>query len=188
MAIALVIAAAWCASSGAAGQSLADAARNAEEQRRSIKAASPPITNADLPGEWPITTAGLEQYASARFEVASIRRAHADVFQRLWNASIEAPTLLGLEPALRSEPPIVAALEASGLTAHEYLKREQAITVAYAMAGRFLPDDLKLNETRSANVTYIRNNRQRVRKIQARYLEVERGEPWWGMWRYADTP
>jgi len=173
-----------CIAAAAHGQSLADAAQRAEEARNTTPSVRT-FTNDSLPGEWPITTGGLSQYARARTDIAVIRKQHADVHQRLWNASMTAAALFDLEAALKSEPLVVAALDANGLTAHEYLRREQALVNAEAHAYKPRPpEDADRNSVRWANMIYLRNARVVVESLERPYRAIERDDIWWGAWRF----
>jgi len=169
--------------SPAYAQSLADAARAAEEQRQRASQPSRVLTNDSLGGEWAITSAGLEQYANARATIASIRNRHADVHQRLWNASMTAATLQDLAPALASEPLVVEALQSNGLTPSDYLRREQALVNAEAWAHRPEPPDIDRNSARWANMLYLRNAARLIDTLERKYRDIERS-PWWESWRF----
>jgi hypothetical protein len=169
--------------STASAQSLADAAARAEEQRQRNSQASRVLTNDSLGGEWALTSAGLEQYANARAAIASIRNRHAEVHQRLWNASMTAATLQDLAPALASEPLVVEALQSNGLTPRDYLRREQALVNAEAWAHRPAPPDIDQNSTRWANMLYLRNAARLIDTLEHKYRDIERS-PWWESWRF----
>ena len=166
-------------------QSLADAAARAEAQRQRTGPASRVLNNDSLGGEWAITSAGLEQYASARMDIASIRNRHADVHQRLWNASMTASALPDLASALANEPLVAETLQQHGLTPREYLRREQALVNAEAWARRPVPPDIDQNSVRWANMLYLRNARRVVDALEHKYRDIER-ESWWESWRFVE--
>jgi hypothetical protein len=166
-------------------QSLADAAARAEEQRHRTGPASRVLTNDSLGGEWAITSAGLQQYASARMDIASIRNRHADVHQRLWNASMTAATLQDLASPLANEPLVAEALQQHGLTSREYLRREQALVNAEAWARRPVPPNIDQSSVRWANMLYLRNARGVVDNLERKYRDIER-ESWWESWRFVE--
>ena len=175
-----------------AGQlsSLGDAAKKAEESR---KAAPPPsFTIKDLVGdvEWIITREGLEEYATARIELAAIRRKTPLVHTRLFEASRRAATLASLAPALSAEPPIVQTLTKFGLNSREYLRREQALVNATAWATqKQLPDSLKSRPIRAQNVAFVRNNGPLLRDLTARYQRAEGASPpWFNASRFVEQP
>ena len=175
-----------------AGQltSLGDAAKKAEESR---KAAPPPsFTVKDLAGdvEWIITREGLEEYATARVEIAAIRRKTPVLHTRLFEASRRAATLARLAPALSAEPTIVQALSRFSLNSREYLRREQALINATAWAAqKQLPDSLKSRPIRVQNVTFVRNNATLLRDLTARYQKAEGASPpWFNASRFVEQP
>ena len=169
--------------STAHAQSLADAAARAEEQSRRAGQASKVLTNDSLGGEWAITSAGLEQYANARATIASIRNRHAEVHQRLWNASMTASTLADLAPALAGEPLVVEALQSNGLTPRDYLRREQALVNAEAWARRPAPPDIDRNSVLWANMLYVRNAARLIDALELKYRDIEHST-WWEAWRF----
>ena len=171
-------------------QSLSDAAKKAEETRKT----APPATYGvkDLVGEveWIITREGLEEYASARLEIAGLRRKTLPLSTRLFEASRRATRLADLAAVLSAEPPIVQTLSKYGLNSKEYLRREQALLNATAWAAqKQLPDSIKKRPIRIQNVDFVKGNNQLVRDTTARYQKAEGSSPpWFNPQRFVEQP
>jgi hypothetical protein len=171
-------------------QSLSDAARKAEE----VKKTAPPATYSvkDLVGdvEWIITREGLEEYANARLAIAGIRRKTLPLNTRLFEASRRATRLAELASVLSAEPPIVETLSKYGLSSKEYLRREQALVNATAWAAqRQLPESLKKRPIRVQNVDFVKGNAALVKDTTARYQKAEgSAPPWFNPQRFIEQP
>ena len=171
-------------------QSLGDAAKKADEGRSG--APPPSFTVKDLAGdvEWIITRDGLQEYATARAEIAAIRRKTPPLQTRLFEASRRAATLASLAPALSAEAPVVQTLSRLGLNSREYLRREQALVNATAWAAqKQLTASLKSRPIRVQNVDFVRNNSTWLRDLTATYQKAEAGSPpWFNPSRFVEQP
>jgi hypothetical protein len=170
-------------------QSIADAARKAEE----VKKTAPPATYSvrDLMGdvEWIITPDGLDEYVNARLEIAAIRRKTLPLNTRLFEASRRATRLADLSSALSAEPPIVQTLSKYGLNSREYLRREQALVNATSWAAqRQLPDSFKKRPIRVQNVDFVKNHAALIKDTSARYQKAEGSSPWFNPQRFVEQP
>lgn len=187
----ILIALAAAASVADAGQlpTLGDAAKKAEEGR---KGAPPPAFSAkDLVGdvEWIIAREGLEEYASARADIAALRRKTPSLHTRLFESSRRVAKLADLAPALSAEPAIVQTLDRYKLSSRDYLRREQALVNATAWAAqKALPDSLKSRPIRVQNVDFVRDNGAAIREITARYQKVETSPIWFNASRFVEKP
>ena len=170
--------------------SLGDAAKKAEESRKT--APPPSFSVKDLVGdvEWIITRDGLEEYVNARAEIAAIRRKTLPLHTRLFEASRRAARLADLAPALGAEPPIVEALSSHGLNSREYLRREQALVNATAWAAeKRLPASVTSRPIRIQNVDFVRNNATWLRDLRAKYQKAEgTSPPWFNAARFVEQP
>lgn len=170
-------------------QSIADAARKAEE----VKKTAPPATYSvrDLMGdvEWIITPDGLDEYMNARLEIAAIRRKTLPLNTRLFEASRRATRLADLSSALSAEPPIVQTLSKYGLNSREYLRREQALMNAASWAAqRQLPESFKKRPIRVQNVDFVKNHAVLMKDTSARYQKAEGSAPWFNPQRFIEQP
>ena len=170
-------------------QSIADAARKAEE----VKKTAPPATYSvrDLMGdvEWIITPDGLDEYMNARLEIAAIRRKTLPLNTRLFEASRRATRLADLASALSAEPPIVQTLSKYGLNSREYLRREQALMNAASWAAqRQLPESFKKRPIRVQNVDFVKNHAVLMKDTSARYQKAEGSAPWFNPQRFIEQP
>jgi hypothetical protein len=176
---------AWLAAST---QTLGDAARRAEEQRRELPSTRPRTFSADdvETGEWVLTASGLAVYSDARAEIAGIRRSRPTLHQRLFDASRDVVSLSALAPAIAAEPVLVEILERYGLTPGEFFHREHAILSATAWAERRLTANVKERRILMANVEFVRRNRDFVRSQTRKYQRLEGANPWWNASRFVE--
>lgn len=170
-------------------QSIADAARKAEE----VKKTAPPATYSvrDLMGdvEWIITPDGLDEYVNARLEIAAIRRKALPLNTRLFEASRRATKLADLASALSAEPPIVQTLSKYGLNSREYLRREQSLVNATSWAAqRQLPESFKKRPIRVQNVDFVKTHGALIKDTSARYQKAEGSAPWFNPQRFIEQP
>jgi hypothetical protein len=170
------------------GTTLGDAAKKADEGRRS----APPIsfTERDLVGvEWIITQEGLEEYAEARVEIAALRRKNATLNQRLFDASRSARVLSDLSTPLSADATVVQVFSRHRLTSREYLRREQALLNATAWAAlKPLPGSIRSRPIRMQNVEFVRTNDKLLRDMTARYQKAEGSPPWFSPSRFVQQP
>lgn len=169
-------------------QSLGDAAKRAEETRKSSEETRS-FTARDLVDlDWIITRAGFEAYAGARAEIAGIRRRNTALHQKLFNASRTVASLADLAPLLSTDPTIIQALSHFGLNSREYLRREQAVVNANARAQRRLPESIKSRPIPMQNVEFVRGNERFMRDTAAKYQKAESGPPWFNPGRFVEDP
>lgn len=169
-------------------QSLGDAAKRAEEKRKTSDE-PPAFTAKDLIDvDWIITRAGFEAYASARADIAAIRRRNTLLHQKLFNASRTVSSLAALAPSLSSDPTIVQTLGKYGLNSREFLRREQAVMNANAWVQRRLPEAIKSRPIPMQNVEFVRSNERFMRDTAARYLKAEPSPPWFNPARFVEEP
>lgn len=169
--------------------SLGDAAKRAEADRK----AAPPrsFTERDLVAvEWIITRDGLQDYATARAEIAAIRRKNTALNQRLFDASRGVRSLGDLAVVLGEDSSVVQVLSKNGLNTREYLRREQALMNATAWAAqKRLPESLKSRPIRIQNVEFVRNNDRFIRDTTGRYQKSEASAPpWFNPARFVEQP
>ena len=169
-------------------QTLGDAAKRAEEKRKASDE-PPSFTAKDLVDvDWIITRAGFEAYASARADIAAVRRRNTILHQKLFNASRTVSSLSDLASALSADPTIVQTLSKYGLNSREYLRREQALVNANAWVQRRLPDSIKSRPIPMQNVEFVRSNERFMRDTAARYQKAETSPPWFNPGRFVEEP
>jgi hypothetical protein len=190
MAADLLLAASLAALLIAGSQTLGDAAGRAADQRRQPTSKAPRSFSADdlVTYEWTITRAGFEVYANARAEIGAVRRARPGLHAHLFDVSRDVTSLGELVPALEGQPLIVAALEKYGLTAGEFLRREQTILTASAWAERRPTAAVRKQSNLMANVDFIRKNRDFVRLQTMKYQRIEPSSVWWHPRRFVEEP
>lgn len=168
-------------SAGTTAQTLGDAAAKARAVNREPAAVA--LTDRDLPDSrpWQITAPGLAFYASIRADLTELRRSRPDVNTRLFDASRTVARLADLERALIAEPLVIAILESYKVSAREYLRMDQAMLTASAWAWRDTPA-LRRQQIHLANVRFLREHPQLVRKETSRY----RGHQWYDEQRFIE--
>ena len=159
--IALSIVAASAARAGA--QSLADAARRADEQRKAY-GSGPLITDRDLPGrsgfgalvaEFRLTHRVFSQYQSAWKEIMALRALNAGVDAALIRWENGAASPFDLEYGYAQIPDVVAILDRHVLTVHTYWLVNAAFV--QAMADSKLPkaDRDRLLPASADNIAFV---------------------------------
>jgi len=168
-------------STPAAAQGLADAARKAEEQRKSN--AQPPIvfTQTDRPParEVPLTVASFDTYINARVAMAKLWLRNRPLYERVRTGGAASERLRDFANILAAEPAVVELLKFYNLTPDTLVATEW--TVRRAMA-RTEGGYGELNDIESENSAFMGRHLGRASyQIQHYYIE-EAGLHAWPEW------
>jgi hypothetical protein len=160
-----------------AAQSLAEAARRAEEERKT-RGTGPKITNRDLPGrsgfaalgtEFRLTDQIFDQYRRAWKEIMKKRAQDASIDAALMRSEAAGTNTSDLEWGYTQIPEVVEILDRHQLTVHTYWLVDAAF--ARAIADSKMPKAFReqMLPARADNITFVLN-----RDIGAAWLrEIE---------------
>ena len=158
-----------CLPAQAHAQTLVDAAKRAEEQRKQAEAPAPSLTHRNLPGgagyaavlnDYVLATRTVSNYQIAWMEIVKLRtrKPALDLFLMNWERSVKSP--FELEEPYATDPDLIGILNDCSLTPHSYWM----VDTAY---GRALEDehaseaDVKtMSSARQANITFIRKGNE----------------------------
>jgi len=183
--VGLVTAGMLCAlGSGAVhGQSLADAARRAAEQRESHPA-TPSLADSDRPGvdagvsadavALELTMPILERYGSARTAVLREMVKSPEVAARIQGAiGRAAGSGEALAREYESDPVVAAAARGARMTARDYTVTEMAFMMAVGIAAGKLPPPPGPRGAIAANVEFIKRHQSDIAEIWKEALTLE---------------
>ena len=146
-----------------AAQSLADAARRAEEQRKAAGGSAPTITNKDLPGEagvakllneYFLTDDLFTAYRWAWEAIMKLRTRSIPIDTYLMKWEVEAKSALDLEAPYGQEPQVARILDEHELTPNKYFMTELAV-------GRAM-EDSRLTKIQLATLPQARQDNVKV--------------------------
>ena len=170
----------------ACAQSLADAARRAEEQQRTAPADTQAFTDRDLHGgeiaagnrealSLVLTVPLLQQYASARTALLRAMVHSPDLTHQVLGAMGRAGRrgVDGLEHEYAMIPPVVDATRAVQMDVHSYTVTESAFMFAVGvLAGKLSAPDAT-TATVATNVAFLQRHQQDVERILKEATELE---------------
>jgi hypothetical protein len=180
----LVAALWWSLAATSSAQSLADAARRAEEQRLQSPADTPSFSDRDLVAggnrealNLALTMPLLQQYSNARASLLRAMVRSPDLARQVVGAMGRAGRrgVDGLENEYTLIPPVVDAIRSAQMDAHSYVVTETAFMIAVGV----LAGKLSVLDTASAaiatNVAFVRSHQQEIALLlkEATSLENE---------------
>jgi hypothetical protein len=175
--LAAAVGALLAASPGGA-QSLADAARRAEEQHQQAGAGTPSFTDRDLTAagglvegnreamSLTLTLPRLQQYAGARTAMLRAMVQSPDLTRQIRSAVGRGARrgVDGLEQEYATIPAVVNAMQASQMSVHDYAVTEVAFTAAVGVLAGKLPL-AGAPGTVGANVDFLKSHQQEVERL-----------------------
>lgn len=161
---------------------LAEAAKKAEEQRQQSGDQSQAFTDRDLRSRgsgWDsdlygtkLTMEGLERYTNARVEMVRAMLADRELDRRVSQQTItdfrEYELLLAAEPAFSER------LAQAGITAHDYVYTEGALTIVEKMAANGTQPSKDLPPVVSVNLRFYRVAKPTINGLLAEAKDLEK--------------
>jgi hypothetical protein len=166
----------------AQGQSLADAAKRAEEQRRAHPDGGRSFTDRDLPEtvtsnnsevlRLELTLPILQRYSAVRTAILREMVKSPEMVGRI-RAAIGAGTMAGVERVYASEPSTAQAISAGEMTPHEYVVTEAAFMAAVGVLAGKLPASAALAGMIGANVEFLKRHQQDIATLWQEAFSLE---------------
>ncbi len=161
--VAIAATASWLAPDRASAQSLADAAKSAEEQRQASGQAVAVLTNGSLlgangydgiMGDYRLAP-NFERYQSFRTLLIQERARSRPLDRALVKQEAEATGLFDMEDVYRRDADVMRLLNFSGVNAHAYVMADVAFNRAMQDAKLPKADQAKLSPARAANLAFV---------------------------------
>jgi hypothetical protein len=163
-------------------QSLADAAKRAEQQRQAHPDGGRSFTDRDLPQTvssnnsevlgLDLTLPLLQRYAAVRTAILREMVKSPDMLGRL-QAATGTATIAGVERVYASEPSAVQAISAGAMTTHEYVITETAFMAAVGVLAGKLPASATQNGTIGANVEFLKGHQHEIETLWQEAFALE---------------
>jgi len=167
----------------AAGQSLADAARQAQEQSRANEGRTLAITRLPAPppeGRPPRLTDDLViDYGNARVALAVFRRHAPDVQKRLLEATRGLRHMEDLEGVLAGEPEVVLLLEQHHLTPQRFVDVDMVLRRAVQAGDDRALRPERVTQRELENYRFLAENRWLVASVWQRCGAAEQNLQLW---------
>jgi len=161
------------------GQSLVEAARQAEDQRRANQGKTQVITTLSTrPGETPLeepllTKDDLLRYADARVAIAALWWEDQVLYRRMRAKAEPLPRRRDLVGVLKSESRVVGILEFHGFSPHSYVMTHMAIELARGRVERRQLHAAGTPPVADANTAFYSANRALVDATISRCAQAE---------------
>jgi hypothetical protein len=170
--------------SAAAAQGLGDAARRAEERRKTSRGDAIVIDKLpDAPsdsGPPRLSEQVLDRYLRARMALADLRRADKSLDRRIYNGRNKAKHYDDLEPVYNAEPDVAAVFSTFSLTPTSYLQIEAAIYRGRDYANYRSLSMERLSPRDRENVEFVKARLGLAQSIFDRAQAAERGLLFYG--------
>ena len=167
------------------GQSLADAAKRAEEQRQDRPIPSRSFTNSDLPDAassnnrevvtLELTMPLLGRYYGVRTAILREMVKSPDLFTRIQAAISNPGSVARLEQEYGSEPAVVGAIRAGMMTTHDYVITETAYMAAVGILAGKLHASAATTSMIGTNVEFLKRHQGEIEAMwqEASGLEAQ---------------
>jgi len=158
------------------GQSLADAARAAEERRKTNESRpGPVITLSKVTDPW-LTKEQVTRYSNARLALARLLWRDDGLDQRLRAATATVRQGRELIPILADEPRVAAAFEFNGITTSDYVRVQMAIERARAQREGWKPKSSDPQDVVYTNMRFLAENEVWFRQLVELWAREEGGK------------